>query len=308
MPGNLRGAVSVGVLPFSLSSRFSEVHAVQARVNEYHGGERQVSALVNQVRRTWHLAKRLTPAQMTELRNFVEANPTAAFYFYNPQESNFSWDPTGVATAGRYLVRLGSNWEQSMGMGRGDTAIDLVEVGNDADILNDGHGIATSIVITVKSAYTNGSGSGDAAASMSLWGTSFAFGRLYYNSATADYAATSQDFDVTAAVTSFAPDALRSGAGLAALSSFFFITNPGSGDSGSSELDIYDVYLTATFADATTRVFRPREVSISAGNNDTEFANPLNAVDGDAATFAVITSDNWGPLTVDGYLKVSIFL
>jgi hypothetical protein len=43
MPGPVRGAVSAGILPYSLSTKFSESHAVQAIVNEYHDGSEPTS-------------------------------------------------------------------------------------------------------------------------------------------------------------------------------------------------------------------------------------------------------------------------
>jgi hypothetical protein len=162
MPGYARGAVSVGVMPFSLSTKFQEIHAVQGRRNEYHDGTLQLFTQVSQARRTWKLTKRLTPAQMITLRAWVDAHPADAFYFYNPVQSSFTWDATGVSTIGRYLVRLNSDWAQTMDMARGDASIELLEVGADADtgegvggIINDGHGPVTAATLSITASWDN---------------------------------------------------------------------------------------------------------------------------------------------------------
>lgn len=52
------------------------------------------------------------------------------FYFYDPYEMNpkFSHDPTGADTAGRYVVRFNYDWNESIGIGRSDVQIELVEL------------------------------------------------------------------------------------------------------------------------------------------------------------------------------------
>jgi hypothetical protein len=78
------------------------------------------------------LAKRLTPAQVQTLRDFYDARNGAhePFYFYDPYETDpkFSWDPTGVALNGRYVVRFNGDWSQSAGPGRVDVRLDLMEL------------------------------------------------------------------------------------------------------------------------------------------------------------------------------------
>ena len=87
MPGSIRGAVSNGTFPTTLSTKFVRAQSVQARVNEYHDGTTQRQALVDETRRTWQLAKRLTAADLTTLREFWQANPNTAFTFYDPFET-----------------------------------------------------------------------------------------------------------------------------------------------------------------------------------------------------------------------------
>jgi hypothetical protein len=75
------------------------------------------------------MAKRLTPTALVALRNFFDARngSTEPFYFYDPYDTNpkFSYDPTGVATVGRYIVRFNGDWQQSCGPGRSDVQIEV---------------------------------------------------------------------------------------------------------------------------------------------------------------------------------------
>lgn len=128
MPGTIRGAVSNGTFPTSLSTKFVRAQSVQARVNEYHDGTTQRSALVDESRRTWQLAKRLTAATLATLRDFWQTNPNTAFTFYDPFETvpPFTQNPT--TTDGAYLVRFNSDWNETIGMVRSDAGVELIEM------------------------------------------------------------------------------------------------------------------------------------------------------------------------------------
>ena len=130
MPGAVRNAVSVGVLPFSLCGSLSETRQWPVRMIEYHGGETERMALTATARRSWQMSKRLVPAALVTLREFLEAHPVDAFYIYVMRETvpAFTWDATGVATAGRYLVRVAGDWSQTAYVARTETVIELVEV------------------------------------------------------------------------------------------------------------------------------------------------------------------------------------
>lgn len=130
MPGSVRNAVSVGVLPFSLCRSLVEARQWPVRMVEYHGGETERMALTATARRSWQMAKRLAPAALLTLRGFLEEHPVDAFYIYNLRETvpAFTWDATGVATAGRYLVRVAGDWNQTSYLARAETALQLVEV------------------------------------------------------------------------------------------------------------------------------------------------------------------------------------
>ncbi len=132
MPGSVANAAPTTVMPNSLSRVFSHARAYPIVENEYRNGESQRSALAATSRKTWTLTKRLTPTQLAALRNFYDArNGThEPFYFYDPYETSpkFSYDPTGVAVTGRYVVRFNSDWNQSVTPGRSDVEIALIEL------------------------------------------------------------------------------------------------------------------------------------------------------------------------------------
>jgi len=132
MPGSVQNASPVGVLPWSLSRAFVRSQEYPVLDNEYAGGESQRSVLASNSRKRWRLAKRLTPTELTALRDFYEARkgPQEPFYFYDPWYANpkFSYDPTGQATQGRYTVRFAGGWEQSAGIGLIEVTLELVEV------------------------------------------------------------------------------------------------------------------------------------------------------------------------------------
>ena len=132
MPGSVQNAAPTTVLPFSLCKSFVHERTYPLIENEYKNGESQRSVLATNSRRRWRQAKRLTPALLVALRNFFDARngSTEPFYFYDPYDTNpkFSYDPTGVATIGRYIVRFNGDWQQSSEPGRSDVQIELLEL------------------------------------------------------------------------------------------------------------------------------------------------------------------------------------
>jgi hypothetical protein len=132
MPGSVQNAVPLTVLPASLCRAFVHEREYPILDNEYRNGESQRSVQATNSRKRWRLGKRLTPAGLQALRDFYDARrgPTEPFYFYDPYETSpkFSFDPSGLAIAGRYAVRFASEWSQSTGMGRSDVSIELVEL------------------------------------------------------------------------------------------------------------------------------------------------------------------------------------
>ena len=132
MPGSVQNTAPAVVLPASLSRVFSQSREYALVENEYRNGESQRSLRVATSRKSWRLAKRLTPALLQQLRDFYDARsgPEESFYFYDPYETvpKFSYDSTGAAMQGRYTVRFEGGWQQSVGLARGDVEISLVEL------------------------------------------------------------------------------------------------------------------------------------------------------------------------------------
>lgn len=132
MPGSVQNAAPAAVLPHSLCRAFAHEREYPVLDNEYRNGESQRSVQASNSRKRWRLGKRLPPAQLAALRDFYDARhgPTEPFYFYDPYETNprFSHDPSGQAVAGRYTVRFAAEWSQSVGLGRSDVNIELIEV------------------------------------------------------------------------------------------------------------------------------------------------------------------------------------
>jgi len=132
MPGSVQNASPLTVLPASLSRAFVHEREYPVVDNEYRNGESQRSVQATNSRKRWRLAKRLTPAQLGALRDFYDARKgaTEPFYFYDPYETSpkFSHDPTGQAVAGRYTVRFAGEWSQTVGLGRSDVNVELIEL------------------------------------------------------------------------------------------------------------------------------------------------------------------------------------
>ncbi len=132
MPGSVQNAAPLTVLPASLSRAFVHEREYPVLDNEYRNGESQRSVQAANSRKRWRLTKRLTPVQLSALRDFYDARkgPAEPFYFYDPYETSpkFSHDPTGQAVAGRYTVRFAGGWNQSMLLGRAGVNVELIEL------------------------------------------------------------------------------------------------------------------------------------------------------------------------------------
>ena len=132
MPGSVENAAPATVLPLSLCRAFVHERSYPLIENEYKHGESQRSVQAAASRKRWRMAKRLTATQLGDLRDFYEAcgGTLEAFYFYDPYETSpkFSFDPDGVETTGRHIVRFDSNWSQSIDAGRANVEITLVEL------------------------------------------------------------------------------------------------------------------------------------------------------------------------------------
>lgn len=108
------------------------VGAYEVLANEYRNGESQRGAQTETSRKVWRTTRRLAPTALVEMRDFYVARngPVEPFWFYDPIESNFTHDPTGVQTEGRYCVRFDGAWEQVSGLTRTDVTFTLIELAN----------------------------------------------------------------------------------------------------------------------------------------------------------------------------------
>jgi hypothetical protein len=132
VPGSIQNSSPSAVLPLSLCRAFAQERSYPVTENEYRNGESQRSVQATTSRKRWRMAKRLSPTALAALRDFYDARrgATEPFYFYDPYETSpkFSHDPTGQATAGRYTVRFDSEWSQSVGLGRADVSLEMIEL------------------------------------------------------------------------------------------------------------------------------------------------------------------------------------
>ncbi len=132
MPGSVQNAAPTTVLPWSLCKAFGHSREFAAIENEYKNGESQRSRLAETSRKTWKTSRRLTPSVLATFRAFFDARrgPTEPFFFYDPWDADpkFSYDPTGTSLPGRYIVRFEGAWEQSVGIGRADVDLTLIEL------------------------------------------------------------------------------------------------------------------------------------------------------------------------------------
>lgn len=287
MPATVRGAVSAGTFPVSLSTKFTETRTGMARLNEYHDGTSERSSLVTEVRRSWKLSKRLTPSDLATLRAFWEANPNTAFTFYNPFETipPFSSTPTG--STGAYLVKFASDWEETIGMDRSDASVELIEVsanpaGAPATVDETTeyvlHGAITSSTLFIRTSHILGTPySGGGCCSVDGLGL---FSRGWMD----DYSGWTLRTDSTP----IAPNTIPN---LSVLFAITALIRPGVSNAVPDQFLIYDCTLHVTYADGTVRIMRPTSATTAAsGLDDTgTIANLQNAIDGDPSTYCLIS-------------------
>jgi hypothetical protein len=130
MPGSVANAAPATVMPLSLCKAFSHSREYVVLENEYKNGESQRSHATATSRKSWRTSRRLAPTLLATFRDHFDARGGShePFYFYDPYDSIFTYDPTGVQVLGRYTVRYAGTWEQMAGMGRADVEIDLIEI------------------------------------------------------------------------------------------------------------------------------------------------------------------------------------
>ncbi|MBN1567936.1 MAG: hypothetical protein JXA73_08810 [Acidobacteria bacterium] len=130
MPGSVQNAAPTTVLPWSLSKAFTHSREYIVKENEYPDGTSQRGLLVSTSRKRWNTSRRLTASILASFRTFYLARKSwlEPFYFYDPWDANFAYDPTGASSTGRYTVRFAGSWDQMVGMRRADCEIALIEI------------------------------------------------------------------------------------------------------------------------------------------------------------------------------------
>jgi len=130
MPGSLPLTTPpVGVvLPFALASAFAQtITWPVVPSGPYADGrvQQRVDGIVS--RRSWLLTRRLTYTEWGLLKDFYAARkgPLEPFYCYFTKAEH---DPTGVSTAGRYLVRFEGGLSAEYQMSRHVASLQLIEV------------------------------------------------------------------------------------------------------------------------------------------------------------------------------------
>lgn len=132
MPGNLQAAAPASVLPYGLCSAFEEQRTYEVSVSEYATGESQREARATSPRRTWRQARKLKPAQLTELITFYRARKggTEPFWFYDLRVSTpyGNYDATGASSNGRFAARFEGPFGFTLQLGRAEVSFVIVEI------------------------------------------------------------------------------------------------------------------------------------------------------------------------------------
>lgn len=158
--------------------------------------------------------------------------------------------------------------------------------------------VATGVTLTVTSSYTPDPVALPTAA-ISIYGTSFAFGQSPQKSSNSGWAKTTDTFDVTSTLL---PTQLTSLTGIEELNIYFFTEFGANGTGFDSRLRIHDAFLTVTYADLSTQVFRPTSYSLPDNSTIAQMieAPPTSssayAIDTDADTYAEYKSTAWATL------------
>lgn len=132
MPGSVANAAPTEVLPQILCLALQQDRHYELLANEYQNGESQRSLLVATSRKAFVARFRKDSTALVPARDFFDARKGShqPFYLYYPFETSpkFSHDPSGVATTGRYTVRLDGDWQQIFEIARGEYELRFVEL------------------------------------------------------------------------------------------------------------------------------------------------------------------------------------
>lgn len=128
MPASVQNAVATAVMPFFLARAFTASREIWAIENVYRDGELQLELMADTSKKSFTATLALTAAQLTAMREFYLALRGAAFWFYYGPECEYTYDPSGSQSDGRYLCVFLSSWQQVVNMGRSEAQILIQEV------------------------------------------------------------------------------------------------------------------------------------------------------------------------------------
>ena len=314
MPGLILAPTPTSVMPQTLCLAFAESREYAQLRNEYHDGTPQASQLAQTSRKTFKLARRLTPSDLATLCGFYQDvnGPLGSFIFYNPFDalgpigSNF--DSSGVNTVGRYVVAFRNNWTQASGMRRTDvTGIELVQLapmdtGFETFAGFGPHGAVTAATLSVLTSHVPGSpGAAPCFAQNPAANPITVLGVRSWMSGSSDGTAWTLRTD-TASIPANQ---------LVGLTWAFGSGPPNGIDTVADQLLIYDCSLAVTFQDGTHITYRPTSAAFDSSLTDPSGpgsgTNAGNAIDGNTATAATISADHWGTVFFSPILVLSNF-
>lgn len=135
MPAAVAPANPTTVMPYSLAVSFQSTSQWPFQMNIYRDKSAQAASFADSSRRSWAQGKALTVSELQALRDFYLARRKnqQEFYFYDvyetvPPQDAAGYDPTGVKTAGRYVVRFEGEWNESQTLTRTRVSITLLQV------------------------------------------------------------------------------------------------------------------------------------------------------------------------------------
>ena len=132
MPGSVANAVSATVMPWEIARAFRRSQAYAVLETSYSDGHSERSVRTTTSRKVWDLVESLDATQLNTLRNFYGARGGAheSFIFYDVYETSpiFTFDPTGIAPAGKFEVRFQGSFAVRQSVALGDVGIGLIEV------------------------------------------------------------------------------------------------------------------------------------------------------------------------------------
>lgn len=132
MPGSVANAVSATVMPWQIARSFRRTQAYNVLEMDYSDGHSERGVRTATSRKRWNVTQSLNASEVNTLRTFYLARngPHESFLFYDVYETSplFTFDPTGVASAGKFEVRFDGEFAVQAGIALSDAGITLIEV------------------------------------------------------------------------------------------------------------------------------------------------------------------------------------